>query len=185
VCVAFGELKHRPPTHIQARRKVVVATGGNGLGLPRRRAAAAQVDPLRRRGALARFARAPADWAAVKCTGDRLPKDRLEAAVLTQLAALYRDGHLIQQALADVARHTETERPRLEEQLASTRADIGRLETKLERYFEAFEDGQLSAELCQERIRGHRTRLEALRDQEADLPRGSAHKPTRRPTRPH
>jgi membrane dipeptidase len=65
VCVAFGELKHRPPTHIQARRKVVVATGGNGLGLPRRRAAAAQVDPLRRRGALARFARAPADWAAV------------------------------------------------------------------------------------------------------------------------
>ena len=89
---------------------------------------------------------------------------RLEAAVLSQLADLYRDGHLIEQALADVARHTESERPRVEEQLASTRADIGRLETKLERYFEAFEDGRLSAELCQERIRGHRTRLETLRE---------------------
>jgi hypothetical protein len=31
-----------------------------------------------------------------KCNGDRLPKDRLEAAVLAQLAELYRDGHLIE-----------------------------------------------------------------------------------------
>jgi hypothetical protein len=30
----------------------------------------------------------------------------------------------------------------------------------------------------------HRQEVEALRDQEAASPRGSAHKPTRRPTRP-
>jgi hypothetical protein len=103
-----------------------------------------------------------------KCNGDRLPKDRLEAAVLTQLAQMYRDGHLIEQALADLAKTTDSERPELEEQLA-TSADIARVESKLERYFEAFEDGRLAADLFQDRIRSHRDRLETLREREADL----------------
>jgi site-specific DNA recombinase len=104
-----------------------------------------------------------------KCNGDRLPKDRLEAAVLAQLADLYRDGRVIEKALADAAEHVESERPRIEEQLASTRAEITRLEAKLERYFEAFEDGTLSPADCQDRVRGHRARLEILHEQEADL----------------
>ncbi len=106
-----------------------------------------------------------------KCDGDRLPKDRLEQAVLSQLAELYRDGRMIEQALAHAAKHIESERPQLEDRLASTRTEIARLEQKLERYFEAFEDGQLSAALCQERIQRHRDRLETLRDQEANLTR--------------
>ncbi len=43
------------------------------------------------------------------------------------------------------------------------------MERKLERYFEAFEDGELSPALCQERIQRHRDRLEVLRDQEVVL----------------
>jgi site-specific DNA recombinase len=104
-----------------------------------------------------------------KCNGDRLPKDRLEGAVLAQLAELYRDGHLIETALADLANATESERPELEEQLGSTRAEIARVENKLERYFAAFEDGKLAADLFQDRIRSHRDRLETLREREADL----------------
>jgi site-specific DNA recombinase len=104
-----------------------------------------------------------------KCNAERLPKDRLEAAVFAQLAELYRDGRLIERALTDAATHTAEERPRVEEQLASTRGEIARVERKLERYFEAFEAGELSATLCQERVRGHRERLEALRAQKVDL----------------
>jgi site-specific DNA recombinase len=104
-----------------------------------------------------------------RCNGDRLPKDRLEAVVLTQLTELYCDGHLIEQALADLAAATDSERPELEEQLGSTRADIARVESKLERYFEAFEDGRLAADLFQDRVRGHRDRLDTLREREADL----------------
>jgi site-specific DNA recombinase len=109
-----------------------------------------------------------------KCNGERLPKDRLEAAVLAQLAGLYRDGQLIERALAKAATLAAEERPRVEEQLSSMRAEIARIERKLERYFEAFETGELSAALCQERVRSHRERLEALRGQEADLDRTSA-----------
>src|SRR6266508_1686294 len=113
-------------------------------------------------------------------SGERLPKDRLEAAVLKQLAELYRDGQLIQRALADAAKHTAKERPRVEEQLDSPRADIGQVERRLERYFEAFETGDLSAAICDERVRGHGERLEILREQEADLARTlatRAHRP--------
>ncbi len=106
-----------------------------------------------------------------RCSGERLPKERLEAAVLTQLAEVYRDGPLIERALAEAAKHTAKERPQLEEQLGSTRAELASLDRKLERYFEAFEAGDLSAALCQARVRGHRGRLEVLREQEADLAR--------------
>jgi hypothetical protein len=91
--------------------------------------------------------------------------------VLTQVADLYRDGRLIERALARAATHATKERPRIEEQLAATRVEIARVERKLDRYFEAFETGELGAALCQERVRGHYERLETLREQEADLAR--------------
>ena len=117
-----------------------------------------------------------------KCNGERLPKERLEAAVLGQLADLYRDGRLIERALAAAAKHMAKERPRVEEQLASARAEIARVERKLDRYFEAFETGDLSAALCHERVRGHRERLETLREQEADLVRTLATQAHTRPS---
>jgi site-specific DNA recombinase len=72
-----------------------------------------------------------------RCKGDRLPKDGLEEAVLTQLAELYRDGELIEKAVAEAAKQTAKERPRAEEQLAAIRTEIARVERRLERYFEA------------------------------------------------
>ena len=106
-----------------------------------------------------------------KCNGDRLPKNELEDAVLAQLTDLYRDGRLVQQALARASETIEKQRPQIEDQLGSVRAELGRIEQKLERYLEAFEDGQLSAALCQERIQSHQQRLEALRAQHAELTR--------------
>jgi site-specific DNA recombinase len=106
-----------------------------------------------------------------KCNGERLPKDRLEAAVLSQLAELYRDGRLIERALAEAATLMAKERPHVEDRLASARAEIARVERKLDRYFEAFEAGDLSAALCHERVRGHRERSATLREQEAHLVR--------------
>jgi site-specific DNA recombinase len=106
-----------------------------------------------------------------KCNGDRLPKDPLEDAVLTQLAHVFRDTQLIERALADAAERSERDLPRLEEALFGCRAEIARLEGKLDRYYEAFESGELSASDCHERLRGHSARLETVREQEADLTR--------------
>ena len=59
------------------------------------------------------------------------------------------------------------------------RAEIARVERRLKRYFEAFETGGLSAARCQDRVRSHCGRLEALREQEADPARRLATRRTR------
>src|SRR5581483_11797569 len=42
------------------------------------------------------------------CDGDRLPKDKLEAAILNQLTGLYRDGGMIRNAIEQAAASDET-----------------------------------------------------------------------------
>jgi site-specific DNA recombinase len=104
-----------------------------------------------------------------RCQGQRLSKDRLERAVLTQLATIYRDGQLINDALTQAAKQASTDRPQHEQQLAAVRADIHNLERKIDRYLQAFEDAKLDPDVCQQRIESHHARLQALRDQEDQL----------------
>ncbi len=104
-----------------------------------------------------------------RCDGQRLSKDRLEHPVLAQLATIYRDGQLINDALAQAAEQASTDRPQHEQQLAGVRVDIQNLERKIDRYLQAFEDSKLDPDICQQRIERHHTRLQALRSQEADL----------------
>ncbi len=89
--------------------------------------------------------------------------------MLSQLAAIYRDGQLIGDALAHAAEQAGADRPQHERQLAGVRVDIHGLERKFDRYLQAFEDAKLDPEVCQQRIARHHARLQALRDQEADL----------------
>ncbi|MCP9486396.1 MAG: recombinase family protein [Gaiellaceae bacterium MAG52_C11] len=82
------------------------------------------------------------------CRNDRLPRKQLERAVLAQLARVYRDGDLVTDALAKAARDAEQARPELEQRVASIAAEIARAEQALERYYEAFEQGTLSPQRC-------------------------------------
>jgi site-specific DNA recombinase len=104
-----------------------------------------------------------------RCEGERLPKERLERAVLSQLAAIYRDGQLVNDALTQAAERASADRPEHEQQLAGVRSDIQDLERKIDRYLQAFEDAKLDPDVCQQRIARHHARLQALRDQETQL----------------
>jgi site-specific DNA recombinase len=73
------------------------------------------------------------------CRNERLPRQKLEHAVLQQLAALYRDSDLVEEALAQAERQAERARPEIEQRLASIGAEIARAEQALERYHEAFD----------------------------------------------
>ena len=103
------------------------------------------------------------------CTGERLPREKLEHAVLHQLASVYRDGRLVTKALAKATAEAEQCRPQLDQRLASIRAEINRAEQALERYYEAFEQGKLSPERCEQRLKRLRARLDDLHAQEAEL----------------
>ncbi|MGH3026175.1 MAG: recombinase family protein, partial [Gaiellaceae bacterium] len=78
------------------------------------------------------------------CTGERLPRDKVDEAVLGQLVSIYRDKDIVGEAITDANAETEKRRPEFEQRLASVAAEIARAEQSLERYYEAFEQGKLS-----------------------------------------
>jgi exonuclease VII small subunit len=116
------------------------------------------------------------------CDGERLPREKIEDAVINQLAALYRDEQIISDALMHANADAEKRRPEFEHRLACIGAEITRAEQALERYYEAFEQGKLTAERCEDRLARLQARLDDLRAQEAELslaaPLEAAHAPT-------
>jgi site-specific DNA recombinase len=116
------------------------------------------------------------------CRNDRLPRAKLEQAVLAQLAGVYRDGDLVAQALARAQAEAERNRPEIEQRLASIRAEIARAEQALERYYEAFEQGKLSPERCEQRLSRLQARLDDLHGQQAELSASTPHEAAQAPT---
>jgi site-specific DNA recombinase len=76
----------------------------------------------------------------------------------------------------------ERRRPELEQRIASIGAEITRAEQALERYYEAFEQGKLSAGRCEDRLTRLQARLDDLRAQEAELSLQAPDEATQAPT---
>ncbi len=103
------------------------------------------------------------------CQGQRVSREKLETAVLHQLTGIYRDGPLIQDALVTAQQQAERDRPALDERRQAIAAEISRTEHSTARYFDAFEEGRLSPERCEQRLADLTSRLDDLRAQQAEL----------------
>lgn len=103
------------------------------------------------------------------CDGQRISRERLEAAVLSQLAELYRDGKLIGQAIEQMAEQRKNEHEDLAERRVALSKEIQQAERALDRYNDAFESGRLGAGRFAERVQTLDTRLDALREQDHQL----------------
>jgi site-specific DNA recombinase len=103
------------------------------------------------------------------CDGERLPKDKLEAAILHQLTVIYRDGSLIRDTIEQAAVNSHTERAALTEQRTSLAKEVARAERAIERYQDAFENGDLDPARFKERLSGLDARLDTLHGQDRAL----------------
>jgi site-specific DNA recombinase len=117
------------------------------------------------------------------CDGERIPRDKLETAVLAQLATLYRDGALIRKALNEATARQQDGRPALEERRRALAEEIRRAERALDRYYQAFETGDLDSGRFQTRVSALETRLDALHEQDAELAQQLAAEPDTAPDR--
>jgi len=118
------------------------------------------------------------------CDGERLPKDKLETAILDQLTGLYRHGGLIRDAIEQAAESNDNNRAQLAEQRASLAKEIPRAERAIERYQDAFENGALDPARFKERLSALDTRLDVLQAQDQALARElAAEAPTTLDTR--
>jgi site-specific DNA recombinase len=103
------------------------------------------------------------------CDGDRLNRDKLEAAVLNQLANLYRDSGLIADALQHAYSAQAADRPALDEQRRTIAEEIRRSERAVDRYYQAFESGDLEPGQFKTRLADLQAKLDTLREQEHEL----------------
>jgi site-specific DNA recombinase len=103
------------------------------------------------------------------CDGERIPREKLEAAILSQLTSIYRDGGLIRDAIKQAAASDDTDRTALTEQRASLAKEITRSERAIDRYQDAFEAGDLNPAHFKERLTTLKACLDALHDQDQAL----------------
>ncbi|MGH3050402.1 MAG: hypothetical protein ACRDLK_09595, partial [Gaiellaceae bacterium] len=89
--------------------------------------------------------------------------------MLNQLAGIYRDGDLITASLQRAYHEQTADRPRIEEQQQTVAEEIRRGERALDRYYQAFESGDLEPGRFKTRLAGLQAKLDTLHDQERSL----------------
>ncbi len=100
------------------------------------------------------------------CSNERVDADALEAMVIDRILASYQDSELFPGAVARAAELVPDVTDELDEQLAAVQSAMAKTEVAQGRYFEAFEEGSLTAEVFAERLSTLRERMGA---QEAEL----------------
>ncbi len=103
------------------------------------------------------------------CAADRVDAGRLDALVLESLLRTYEDQQLLDQAVQQYLAQARANRPNHLEQLAAVEAEIRKADEALDRYFNAFEAGCMSEEMCRPRIEWLAERLRGLRARHAEL----------------
>src|SRR5258707_8066816 len=68
------------------------------------------------------------------CDGERIPRDKLEAAVVGQLTSLYRGGDVIRDAIDAAAEQRHVDGAAFEDQRRALAEEIPRAERSLDRY---------------------------------------------------
>lgn len=103
------------------------------------------------------------------CEQDYLRAELLETAIIEDIKGMFRDEQFMARVCAEANKRLGAEKPALEREIAKVEAQGTRAQATLARYFEAFEAGTLKAELCNEKVRDLRARMEELEAEKHDL----------------
>ena len=103
------------------------------------------------------------------CEQDYVRAELLETAVTEDIKAMFRDEQFMARIHAEANKRLGTEKPILEKEIGKVEAQAAKTQAAMDRYFEAFEAGTLTPELCNEKVRDLRARLEELEGEKRDL----------------
>ena len=97
-----------------------------------------------------------------ECDQDYIRADRIESTIINDIKTIFRDEALIEQIWEKVNKKLAAERPTVDTQIARIETQRKDVQTRLDRYFEAFETGQMSPDLCNEKVEALTIRLRQL-----------------------
>jgi site-specific DNA recombinase len=111
------------------------------------------------------------------CDADRLRADQLEHLILDQLDHVLNNRPLLHQAIADAHAELSADRPRRQAQLIQLDSETRKVDAALERYFDAFEAGTLTAAACKDRVDALVARRSLLEQRKTELEAAAAEEP--------
>lgn len=82
---------------------------------------------------------------------------------------MFRDEQFMARIWEETNKRLEAEKPDLEKEIARIEGQMTKTQGAIDRYFEAFEAGTLKTELCNEKVRNLRTRMEELEGEKRGL----------------
>ncbi|MEV6969256.1 recombinase family protein [Hamadaea sp. NPDC051192] len=103
------------------------------------------------------------------CDSPRVPAKELDEAVFDALLALYADTDLIGDAVIAERKHRAGQHEADRAELAAVTREIEQAEAATGRYLRAFEEGSLAADICGERVRELKIRIQQLTRRQTDL----------------
>ncbi len=95
-----------------------------------------------------------------ECDQHYVRGDHLETAIIADIKNIFRDEQFMARLWVEANKLLGAEKPDLEKEIAQVDGQMGKTKATIDRYFEAFEAGTLKAELCNEKVRDLRERLE-------------------------
>ena len=103
------------------------------------------------------------------CEQEYVRADLLESAITEDIKAMFRNEQFMARVWVEANKQLGAEKPNLKREIEKVEAQAVKTQAALDRYFEAFEAGTLRAELCNEKVRDLRARLEELESEKRDL----------------
>ena len=104
-----------------------------------------------------------------ECEQDYVRSDLLDAAIIEDVKSMFRDEQFMGRIWEEANKRLAAERPAIEKEIEANFAEAAKVQASMDRYFQAFEAGKLEPELCNEKVRELRARLEELEGQRVDL----------------
>ena len=103
------------------------------------------------------------------CEQDYVRADLLEAAVIQDIKAMFRDEGFMARVWAEANRRLDQEKPDMDKDIRRVESQMADVRARTERYLEAFETGKLDADTCNQKVRDLKARLAELEGERTEL----------------
>ncbi|MBI5788736.1 MAG: recombinase family protein [Candidatus Schekmanbacteria bacterium] len=104
-----------------------------------------------------------------QCDQDYIRADHLENAILEQIRNIVRDKEIFAEIIKRANEKLSQERPSYQATLKTLDSKIAKVKKALEKYFKAFESGELKAQLCGNRLEDLDQELRQLMDERKEV----------------
>ena len=108
-------------------------------------------------------------WNIKDCDQDYIRGDLLEASIMQDVKTMFRDEAFMARVWEEANQRLSAEKPDVDKEIGRVEAQAAKTQTRVDRYFEAFEAGTMKPELCSERIQDLNARVEELEAEKHEL----------------